>query len=498
VDENFIKTVNVDILNGVFKGEMALQRGLNIVTGENGTLKSTLLQFIKSPPSESVVITQLGRPVRTVAVSPKRNAERKAYAAALQTFRQQGKTWESTENQLFAAPIRVDVVESTHSVTELFVLRFEEATKDGRDRIERMHALVNEFNGVLQTVFPSYSLKGEWQESLGTPKLSIENGRGASFTLEQLSTGEQDVMSLILNLSSLAAKTDTFLIDEPEVHLNWALEDKLFSFLNALCDERGKQAIVVTHSRTIFREPFLGKVQFLLWEDRRVVVKRTLTTEQKMRLAGDAIAVVQLGVADSSLAVFVEDATHEELIAALGEVFERPVTTTRCGNGANVRSLFEFARANGNLTEALFVHDGDNEGNPLPNEARYVHLPYYCFENVLLDVVTLATLTGKDICDIQNVICNALKRKQSMFTKSKHLNFLLELLLPEHITWERLGSLDASCFAKEVFASLDLAWSRDTHVAYFRTAHRSGRLADIVPKPLLCHFERPAPHGPGP
>ncbi len=65
---------------------------------------------------------------------------------------------------------------------------------------------------------------------------------------------------------------ETFLIDEPEIHLNWSLEEKLFEFFDWFCSTFERQIIVVTHSRVIFLEKYEGKRQFFERQGKDIIV----------------------------------------------------------------------------------------------------------------------------------------------------------------------------------------------------------------------------------
>ena len=67
-----IKLKNINLLSGLLIGEMSFQNGLNIVSGENGTGKTKLLQLIKMGTKEYAN----SNTNRIVIFNPKRNAEK--------------------------------------------------------------------------------------------------------------------------------------------------------------------------------------------------------------------------------------------------------------------------------------------------------------------------------------------------------------------------------------------------------------------------------------
>src|SRR5213595_966878 len=86
---NHIVTAKLDVLGGLLRGTMEFTPGLNIISGENGTLNTQLLQALRGG---SGVQSSLGAPLRMQTISPKRNSERRATEAILQYFRQHNRT----------------------------------------------------------------------------------------------------------------------------------------------------------------------------------------------------------------------------------------------------------------------------------------------------------------------------------------------------------------------------------------------------------------------
>ena len=208
--------------------------------------------------------------------------------------------------------------------------------------------------------------------------------------------------------------------DEPEVHLNWHLEERLFNFLDDFCETAAKQAIVVTHSRTIFKPRFFPKAQFLRWgDDQRVEWGKDLTPQQRSRLAGDAIEIVALGDFTKPT-LFVEDDAHVNVVEALADMYGANVATSQCGNSTNVKSLYQYQLAHGRWANAHFMIDGDNQGNPFPQDEQFIHLPYYGIENMMLDPGTLMATSGRPLRDVQAVIVASISsQRKAIFQKNK-------------------------------------------------------------------------------
>jgi predicted ATPase len=484
---NYIVSAKVDVLGGLLRGTMEFSRGLNIISGENGTLKTQLLQALRSGGG---VQAHAPSQLRMQTFSPKRNSERRASESILQFFRQNNRTWESNVNERIGAQINTSGFDNYPSLGDLYYLLFEHRCKDGTNRTAHMETLTGEFNKVIRSVFPQYRLQSRWDANLGAPRIGMCKHERVEFPIEGLSMGEQEVLSLILSIHTGRDNVDVYLIDEPEVHLNWHLEERLFNFLDDFCETAGKQAIVVTHSRTIFKPRFFPKAQFLRWgDDQRIAWGKDLTPQQRSRLAGDAIEIVALGDFTKPT-LFVEDDAHADVVKALADVYGSSVTTSQCGNGTNVKSLYQYQLAHGRWANAHFMIDGDNQGDPFPHDEQFIHLPYYCIENMMLDPETLAATSGRSLPDVQAALVASIgSQRKAIFQKNKFFEFLADRIETGHMTFENLRTFDASLVAANVFAALAIA----DLGSYLLTAKTNGRIGALVPKQLLRILESTVP-----
>jgi hypothetical protein len=432
----------------------------------------------------------------------------------LQQFRQQNRTLEIVLNERIAAQITDAGIENYPSLGDLYYLVFNDRIKDGGNLRQHMQVVVKEFNSVIQSVFQQYELVAEWDEVNGAPNIKIRKAPHAEFPIEGLSLGEQEVLALITSMYAARNRVDVFVIDEPEVHLNWHLEDKLFAFFDDLCERERKQAIIVTHSRAMFTPRYLPKTRFLFWEGGKVKWGPNLTPDQQRRIAGEAIEIIKLGNF-SKPTFFVEDAAHTRLLEGLAHCFEVQISITQCGNSPNVKSLLRLSQREGGWRNTLFVVDGDNEGNPFPQFPNFIHLPVYCSDNFLLHPEQLAAAFGKSILEIQTLLRDAILVKRAQILKrnkfldflvdqlrilvkrdqilkrNKFLDFLVDQLRPQDLTYERIGLLDGSEIVETVATKLgtNCADLTDRMISYLKT---SNQLHTVFPKALLDAL-RPSP-----
>ena len=488
-----VKSVRMDLWNGGFTETLAFQPGLNILSGENGAGKTMVLKAIRQGSGVARDGLPEGQALRIHSMSPKRNSERRAAAEALRQVRQNDQLLTQSQTQRLNNTINDYAVETYLGLADLFFSTYEARCKEaGGDQTQIMHSVIAEYNSTLKQVFPNYELRAKWVPKIG-PDLSLFKDGQNEVPLQALSCGEQEALSLIFNLTASSDLTDVFLVDEPEVHLNWHLEERLFTFFAHFCEAQGKQMIVATHSRTIFTSRFLPKVQFLAWQDGKVRCSADISPETRRRLAGEAIEIVRLGEF-SRLTFFVEDDAHETVVDALATEYGALANVVRCGDKSQVRAMFRLAEKEGGWKHAHFVEDGDGEG---PSKefvhARFVHLERYCMENYLLDYETLGKLTNKTTSELQQLVYGALKeRSGDLFRKVKSLSFVLNQLQPSDMTTANLKDVDASLLLGPVLKKLGLQF--DAFVReYVRVTIADGRASAVLPHDLVKAMQHASP-----
>lgn len=478
---NYITRANPQILQGLLGDALEFDRHLNFLCGENGTLKTKILQALKS--NQNVQMSER-KPHVVLAFSPKRNAERRNFDQIVQTYRQQNKGWLTLMNERIQRPVNDSTFDTYASVGDLYIAAYEEAKKDGADQRAHMRTVADEFNGVVRDVFPEYSLRAEWNDTLGSPKLALVKREGVETPMEGLSTGEQEVLSLVLHLHTARDSYDVCLIDEPEVHLNWHLEERLFAFLERHAQKHDRQVIVATHSRAVFKQRFLPRVQFLVWRDGHVRVTREMADEQRRRIAGEAIEIVALGDFRSPT-FFVEDSAHEEVVSALANRAGVRVTISPCGNASNVESLYRLSRTESGWHNAFFLRDGDNEGNPFPGDPKYIKLSKYAIENYFLDRKLMVATTSRTDADVRTAQFEALQEARStLLRRNKFFDFLFQMLEPAHLDRVSLDSLDGALILDRVLKKLNVSRGEFIRES-IAWAFAQGREEELMPADLV-------------
>ncbi len=477
-----VTSINVDLFQGILTGIISFTSKLNILSGENGTGKTRLLTEIKAG---SKIQSSSTTAPRIQAFSPKRNSERKTIQSIIQEIRHPNRRFTNYIQTLTQAAFQDSTFVNYPSFGEVYLLVYEEECKDGGNQKQKMSKVTDDFNGIIRRIFDNYELLSDWDNASGSPNIRLKKN-DSEIPIESLSLGEQEILSLVINLYATRDSHDVFLIDEPEIHLNWHLEEALFRFLDWFCNEYEKQLIVATHSRVVFTTSFLSKTQFLFWYNGKINTGKNLPDSLRQRIAGESIDIIQVGTF-SKVTFFVEDIKHLEVIDGLASALGCEITSNICGNSNNVRSLYKLSLIQG-WENCYFIIDGDNEGNPFPGEKQFIHLGRYCIENYLLDISTAAKVTKKSEEAVKNAIVSSIKtNKDKILSRNKFFaffSFVFDSLDTSNIKESSLEVLDGSTILDTFLSELNINPNQYIQ-EYMKILVKESRLNDIFPEELI-------------
>ncbi len=403
----YISQVNLDLFGE--NKQINFRSGLNIVSGTNGTGKTKLLQFIQNNNGNANVLNNEGtNDARIIAFSPQRNAQKHLAQQALDFYRLDRNATE-TALGIFRTGILDDGFQTIKSISEYFVYLAEDTVKTADLRpSESTSQVKTNFEISLKKVF-NFDIEFELNKETKSYDLFFIKDE-ISLTPQQLSHGENAIIVLICALIFSKDSSDTILIDEPEIHLNWSLEEKLFKFFDWFCSEFDRQIIVVTHSRVAFLEDYVTKRQFFERNGQDIIISEKPSDELIRQLAGDTVQLLQ-GITTKNKLVYVEDSGHQIVLKAICEKLNLDVEILVGGNSEKVKILSRAFKDRG-IENVYFLIDGDNK--PLTtDEKRELHnntiqLEKYCLENYLLNPALLQLYKQQDWDTVLTSFINAM------------------------------------------------------------------------------------------
>jgi ABC-type methionine transport system ATPase subunit len=305
----------------------------------------------------------------------------------------------ATENAIgiFRGIIQDDGFQPLKSISEYFVYLAEDKVK--LDDLKPSDATAETkiiYEVSIKRVF-DFNIKFELNRATKGYDLSFEKN-GDTLTPQQLSHGENAVIVLICALLFGKDSADTFLIDEPEIHLNWSLEEKLFEFFDWFSSEYDKQIIVVTHSRVVFLDKYQDKRQFFERAGNDILISDKPSEDLTRQLAGDTVQLLQ-GITAKTKLVYVEDTASKKVLDAICKKLGLQVEVQQQQNCENVKNISR-AFKDRQIDNVYFLIDGDNK--PLTSQDKQdlhkntIQLEKYCIENYLLDPSILQLYRSHD------------------------------------------------------------------------------------------------------
>ena len=100
----------------------------------------------------------------------------------------------------------------------------------------------------INNIFNGFNLKIEFDSRDGEGNLFFKNGNKEKISIDELSTGEKTLISKILYLYIKEIKDSIILIDEPELSLHPAWQNRVLKLYENFAKKNNCQIIIATHS----------------------------------------------------------------------------------------------------------------------------------------------------------------------------------------------------------------------------------------------------------
>jgi len=116
-----------------------------------------------------------------------------------------------------------------------------------------------------------------------TYQACIEKGNGQLFEISKASSGEKEILNMLLGIFAFNVKNGVAIIDEPDLHLHPLWQNILLDLFFELSDQRGIQFMLATHSPTfITRRSVRNTLRvYALNDESRVVIPGPLDESEK-------------------------------------------------------------------------------------------------------------------------------------------------------------------------------------------------------------------------
>lgn len=267
--------------------------------------------------------------------------------------------------------------------------------------------LTETLRDLFATFFPGKAFLGPTPTSDGRLLFPVRTPSGAMHDINDLSSGEKEVLYGYLRLRNSAPKNSVLLIDEPELHLNPRLMRGLASFYHRhLGKPLNNQLWLVTHSDTLIRDA-VGRSEFRVFHmhpaSPEISQQATPVTASEhleaivVDLVGD-LAAYRPG---AKIAIFEGGGDSEfdvRLVNTLFPEFQSAVNAISGGGKSRVRDLYETLdriAKDGHLPARFYSVCDRDYGQPQSAGSRYLEWDAYHIENYLLEPQFICTVLNE-------------------------------------------------------------------------------------------------------
>lgn len=284
--------------------------------------------------------------------------------------------------------------------------------------------LIKTLEELFASFFPDKKFLGPQPTSSGGLDFPVETPSGTTHDLDELSSGEKEILYGYLRIRSSAPKESIILLDEPELHLNPRLIRGLPEFYRKhLGEELGNQLWLVTHSDALIREA-VGKQGFNVFHMMPCGTEPEGTSQLRPLTVTEDLEVVLADLV-GDLAAYRPGGKGLIFEGGCDSDFDRTFTQQIFGNelrgfnlisGSNkmrvqvLHEVLERAHAKGDLPTkfyAIMDRDADDEAGKSAAINRF-RWDVYHIENYLLDpkVITdvVNSLLLEDRYDVDKVM----------------------------------------------------------------------------------------------
>ncbi|QLE47389.1 hypothetical protein FD724_04135 [Nostoc sp. C057] len=257
--------------------------------------------------------------------------------------------------------------------------------------------LTNTLKELFTTFFPGKEFLGAQPQADGQLLFPVRTTSGAIHDINELSSGEKEVLYGYLRLRNTTPRNSVLLMDEPELHLNPRLISGLASFYHKnLGKPLGNQLWLVTHSDTLIREA-VERDDFRVFhiqpsnnfdsKNQATVVKANEDVERIIiDLVGD-LAAYRPG---AKIVIFEGGGNTEFdcwMVSQLFPKFSNAVNFISGGNKRRVADLYEVLENTRRYIPAKFyaVTDRDTDESDMVENSNRMSWDVYHIENYLLE-----------------------------------------------------------------------------------------------------------------
>jgi len=287
---------------------------------------------------------------------------------------------------------------------------------------------------LFQTFFPGKRFLGPRPTPDGGLSFPVQTPSGGTHDIDELSSGEKEVLYGYLRLRNSAPRNSVVLIDEPELHLNPRLIQGLAGFYHEHIGKAlGNQLWLVSHSDTLIRDA-VGREGFSIFHMQPPEHLDTANQVSEVRVAEDVERIVVELVGDlaayrpqAKILIFEGGGASEFDVMMVSRLF--PDVAARVnfisgGNKRRVRDLYDILEKSRTVAQVparfFSIMDRDDErGEATPGMNSYLWDSYH-IENYLLSAKHIFQAL-EDLLAHKNLLKSETETEAALLTSAREI-----------------------------------------------------------------------------
>ena len=392
--ENLLPVAKEQLNHPLLSGKLTIDPN-----GQATILKSVLLELVFSSfhPKRIGVIDYHGA---------HRNYAREALGGINLNLDQEEERMRTTS--LYNAANKYSNIKS--EMAAAFVKQSLRNTRSGSDTLAKIpQPLTNTLQELFTTFFPGKTFLGPVPTTDGNLGFPVQIDDGSTHDINDLSSGEKEILFGYLRLRNSAPKYSVILLDEPELHLNPALIRGLPQFYyKHMARELENQIWLVTHSDAFLREAIGNEDLQVFHMQHATVSGRTANQMHELRLGEEVESIILELVGNlasyrpGAKVVILEGENSEfdlHMISRLFPDIENQVNLVSAGSRYRVEVLHQVLEQSvkaGNIPVRIYSIVDRDSGHTiaLASNSRHSSWDVYHIENYLLESKFISDALG--------------------------------------------------------------------------------------------------------
>jgi predicted ATP-dependent endonuclease of OLD family len=330
--------------------------------------------------------------------------------------------------------------QSKYQFLKQFIINMYLSTESNRDKITET------FNFIFDSLLPGKKIGGLEINHTGNLTIWInDQSKSTKYDLDNMSSGEKNLILTLLFMDLTTMQNGIVLFDEPELHLNPAVQKKIINFLmDGICVPKNRQVLLCTHSPEMFASAFERSDSVIF----HLISPRDISPIYKEDKKEVFHVLHQLGASSSDFlstrgVVYLEGPHDVEILEEAFSIFLPGFIGKHLGGRQEIEKAIKILQEEESKDKLdsfqYFLFDLDNLPTTLQSteKVKVTQWDRYCLENYLIDSDSIYDMLREKTKPEEELTRGSLqtKIKEIAFTqvKKKAIKEVLKKSLPDEL-----------------------------------------------------------------